>query len=100
MQALIGNVGGAIGLILGYSILQIPSVFTFLGRQTQNWFGNTKITSLKNAKPEVYFDSADNFFRLNKEKFKLENVSVLIAMENRLEKRIKRIEKLVKNIVK
>ena len=92
---MIGNVGGAIGLILGYRILQIPGVFTLLGRQIPNWFGNRKTTIPKNAKPEAYFDSAENFFRLDKEKLKVENVSLLIAMENRFEKRFKRIEKMV-----
>ena len=53
IQALIGNVGGYIGLVLGYSFLQIPSLIIFIVTQCKGCFshirgqrGQTKIKAL------------------------------------------------------
>ena len=36
-QGLIGNIGGYIGLVLGYSLLQIPDFIIFIVRRTDGW---------------------------------------------------------------
>ena len=36
-QGLIGNIGGYIGLVLGYSLLQIPDFIIFIVRRTNGW---------------------------------------------------------------
>ena len=38
IQALIGTVGGYLGLFLGYSMLQIPIMMTLLIKRINNWF--------------------------------------------------------------
>ena len=37
IQGLIGNVGGYIGLFLGYSFLQIPDFIIFIGLRAKRW---------------------------------------------------------------
>ena len=36
-QGLIGNIGGYIGLVLGYSLLQIPDFIIFILGKTKGW---------------------------------------------------------------
>ena len=38
IQALIGTIGGYIGLFLGYSVLQIPNAIIFLIKTIRKWF--------------------------------------------------------------
>ena len=42
IQALIGNVGGYIGLFLGYSFLQIPTLVAFLVTQGKGWLSHIR----------------------------------------------------------
>ena len=45
IQALIGTIGGYIGLFLGYSVLQIPSMLALLICRTNKWFSEKFSTS-------------------------------------------------------
>ena len=47
IQALIGTIGGYIGLFLGYSILQIPNTLTLLIKRAIKWYSE-KTTRSKN----------------------------------------------------
>ena len=36
-QALVGNIGGYLGLFLGYSILQLPGMIEIVAKKIRNW---------------------------------------------------------------
>ena len=38
IQGLVGNIGGYVGLLLGYSILQIPEMIVVIARQLKRWY--------------------------------------------------------------
>ena len=42
IQALIGTIGGYIGLFLGYSVLQIPNAIIFLIKKIRKWFSERR----------------------------------------------------------
>ena len=42
IQALIGNVGGYIGLVLGYSLLQIPGLIISIVTQCKGWLSHIR----------------------------------------------------------
>ena len=48
-QALIGTIGGYIGLFLGYSLLQIPNAITFFVKRLRNLLTNRVLTPSKTA---------------------------------------------------
>ena len=43
IQALIGTIGGYIGLFLGYSVLQIPNAIIFLVRKIRKWYSDKRL---------------------------------------------------------
>lgn len=45
MQALVGNVGGYIGLCLGYSLLQLPDLILWISRKTKKYYENKRSRS-------------------------------------------------------
>ena len=50
IESLVGNVGGYIGLFLGFSIIQLPAFCVFLSRKVYGLFGKKKI-SVNEQKP-------------------------------------------------
>ena len=51
-QALVGNIGGYLGLFMGYSILQFPTILQILAKKLQNW--GLKSTSKNDSVKNVY----------------------------------------------
>ena len=47
-QGLIGNIGGYIGLVLGYSLLQIPDFIIFILGKTKGWCSGFKERRYRN----------------------------------------------------
>ena len=41
-QALVGNIGGYLGLFMGYSILQLPIIIHALTRKLKTWYSKLK----------------------------------------------------------
>ena len=41
-QALVGNIGGYLGLFLGYSILQLPNTIEVFAKKILKWYKTTK----------------------------------------------------------
>ena len=114
-QALLGNAGGAIGLILGYSILQIPTAFALFGPKVIRVEGKRKPNGISMSVSTIedqncslgkrnktsrnspeYCDSTGRFFQQEKEKIQPDDNIVLHLMEKRLEKRIEKMEQLIK----
>ena len=42
MQALVGNIGGYLGLFMGYSILQLPIMFHVFREKLENWYNGLR----------------------------------------------------------
>ena len=57
-QALVGNIGGYLGLFLGYSILQLPGMIEIVAKKIKNWHLWMMI-SRDNAFKEVLYPVTD-----------------------------------------
>ena len=53
IQALIGTIGGYVGLFLGYSMLQIPNAVIFLAKKIIRWYSDIKLLWRKDVSPLV-----------------------------------------------
>lgn len=53
IQALIGTIGGYVGLFLGYSMLQIPNAVIFLAKKIIRWYSDIKLQWRKDVSPLV-----------------------------------------------
>ena len=102
IQALIGNIGGYIGLFLGYSILQIPDFVLFILCKICSYFPTLRNDKLKidsgisfvHKKSNLDNDSADLGRSLSSAIYQMKTDNAKIyQMIQRLEQRIESVEK-------
>ena len=109
IQALVGNVGGYIGLCLGYSILQIPDFVLFILYKVQMYISRSRKGTIKMDLRNSFMPKQENWEGVNPNddsislsidgrsmisEIREDNYKIL-AMVHKQEQRIKSLEKKI-----
>ena len=104
-QTLVGNIGGYLGLFLGYSILQLPNMIQILSMVIIDRYRQFKSGNRRNEDIAYQIhvrEKSNNFKNRENEYCQLENtisgiIEVIQKMEERIEARFSKIEEKIEN---
>ena len=98
-QALVGNIGGYLGLFLGYSILQLPGMIEIVAKKIKNWHLWMMI-SRDNAVKEILYPVTIGEDAFGEPSDTKKEKSGYLTSGNLMEARIRDIEQDIKNVTK
>ena len=104
-QTLVGNIGGYLGLFMGYSILQLPSMIHMLARKIRNWYlrMTSKDDSLFRIDIREYSSNLSNDPELGKTNMETNEPNAKLTLEEKIEAlaiRVLKMEGKIENIDK
>ena len=94
---MIGTIGGYIGLFLGYSFLQIPTLITYLFQTVNKWYSNVKVKE-KSTENNLTSNVANLSYHLHFTEDK-EHLSLHTTHQKPIETSVNRIDEKILNLI-